>query len=264
MTASPAKLATAARPGHRIGHRIEVHEAIGSTNDRARDLIAEPGGEGVAVVAERQLQGRGRRGRTWASPPGLNLLVSVGLRPRLRASEGWQLGQAAALAARSACSVLAPVDVKWPNDLVDPEGRKLGGLLVETAVDGESVSEAVVGVGLNANWRVADMPAELAESATSLAELAHRDVDRAALLGRLLCELDVEVASIESGASPLDRYRDACMTIGQLVTVVTGSGVVAGRAVDLDARGALVVDTGGGAVTVTTGEVVRARPGAPP
>jgi BirA family biotin operon repressor/biotin-[acetyl-CoA-carboxylase] ligase len=260
MTASPATLATAARHGHRIGHRIEVHEAIGSTNDRARDLIAEPGGEGVAVVAERQLQGRGRRGRTWASPPGVNLLVSVGLRPRLRASEGWQLGQAAALAARSACSVLAPVDVKWPNDLVDPEGRKLGGLLVETAVDGESVSEAVVGVGLNVNWRVADMPAELAGTATSLAELTGADVDRIALLARLLAELEDEVSALEAGRSPLGRYRAACRTLGSRVEVDLGGRVVRGIASDLDPTGALVLETRDGPVTVTSGEVVRARP----
>jgi len=264
MLGSAEPFAEVAQPGRRVGHRVETHASIVSTNDRARALLDEPGGEGTAVVAEEQLAGRGRRGRSWTSPPGVNLTLSVGLRPRLSATEAWMLGPAVALAARRACAPDAGVALKWPNDLVAADGRKLGGLLVETTLLGDELAAAVLGIGINVNWRVADMPAELAESATSLAELAHRDVDRAALLGRLLCELDVEVASIESGASPLDRYRDACMTIGQLVTVVTGSGVVAGRAVDLDARGALVVDTGGGAVTVTTGEVVRARPGAPP
>jgi BirA family biotin operon repressor/biotin-[acetyl-CoA-carboxylase] ligase len=193
----------------------------------------------------------------------VNLMLSVGLRPRLRATEAWMLGPAAALAARTACDPEAEVALKWPNDLVAPDGRKLGGLLVETTLHGDELASAVLGIGINVNWRVADMPAELAEGATSLAELAHRPVDRAVLLSRLLSELDDEVASIEAGASPLNRYRAACVTIGRLVTVDVGSGHVVGKAVDLDDRGGLVLDTDDGAVTITAGEVIRARPGGP-
>jgi BirA family biotin operon repressor/biotin-[acetyl-CoA-carboxylase] ligase len=194
----------------------------------------------------------------------VNLMMSIGLRPRLDASEAWMLGPAVALAARSACAPIAAVALKWPNDLVDADGRKLGGLLVETTLHGDELVAAVLGIGINVNWRVADMPAELAEEGTSLGELAHREVDRAGLLGRLLSELELEVASIESGASPLDRYRAACATIGRLVTIDIGSGVVVGRAVDLDAHGALVVETADGTVTITTGDVVHARLGERP
>src|SRR5687768_4088423 len=94
----------ASRPMRRIGHTIEAHASIGSTNDRARDLLALPDGDGHVVVAEEQTAGRGRRGREWVSPPGLNLLVSVALRPDLAAQDAWQLGLAAALAAADACS----------------------------------------------------------------------------------------------------------------------------------------------------------------
>jgi BirA family biotin operon repressor/biotin-[acetyl-CoA-carboxylase] ligase len=260
MLGSAEPFAEVAQPGRRVGHRVETHASIGSTNDRARALLDEPGGEGTAVVAEQQLAGRGRRGRSWTSPPGLNLMVSVALRPRLSAADAWKLGPAAALAAHGACVPDAEVALKWPNDLVAADGRKLGGLLVETTLHGDDLDTAVVGIGINVNWRVADMPADLAADATSLAELAQRPVDRAVLLARLLAGLDAEVASIESGASPLDRYRAACATIGQPVTIDVGSGMVVGRAVDLDARGALVVDTPEGTVTIATGEVVRARP----
>lgn len=252
--------AAAARPGRRVGHHVEVHEAIGSTNDRARALLAEPGGEGVAVVAEEQLAGRGRRGRRWVSPSGLNLMLSVGLRPRLAAADAWQLGLAVALAARDAAATLAPVELKWPNDLVAADGRKLGGVLVETVVDGDTVAEAVVGIGLNVNWRVADMPAELAASATSLTELAGAEVDRPALLGRLLTALDAEIGLVESGASPLDRYRSACRTLGTSVEVDLGGRVVAGWANGLDATGALLLTTGEGVVAVRSGDIVHARP----
>jgi len=256
-------LHAAARPGSRIGHRVELHPTIGSTNDRARALLAEPDGEGVAVVAEEQLSGRGRRGRTWSSPPGLNLLVSVGLRPDLAARDAWQLGQAVGLAVRSACSSAAAVELKWPNDLVTRDGRKIGGVLVETAIDGERLAEAVVGIGLNVNWRPADMPSELAGSASSLSELAGAPLDRTQLLVRLLAALELEVSGLEAGNSPLDRYRAACRTLGTAVEVDVGGRVLRGTAVDLDSSGALVLLTDDGPVAIASGEVVRASPAVP-
>lgn len=259
MSTSHERFTDAARGGRRIGHAVEVHATIGSTNDRARALLASPSGEGTVVVAEEQTLGRGRRGRTWTSPPGRNLTMSVGLRPRLAASDAWQLGEAAGLAARNACSTVAPVWLKWPNDVIADDGRKLGGLLVETAIDGGSVAEAVIGIGINANWAVSEMPEEIAPTATSLGSLTGSEVDRVALLGRLLDELDEELRRIESGESPLVRYRDACRTIGASVAVDLGTHEVRGLATGIDDHGGLEVRTAEGLVTVATGEVVHAR-----
>ncbi|MGH2456638.1 MAG: biotin--[acetyl-CoA-carboxylase] ligase, partial [Candidatus Limnocylindria bacterium] len=89
-------------PARRVGHALELHASIGSTNDRARQALLEPGGEGRAVVAELQTAGRGRRGRAWLSPPGVNLMVSVALRPRLDPAAAGRLGLAVALATRDA------------------------------------------------------------------------------------------------------------------------------------------------------------------
>jgi BirA family transcriptional regulator, biotin operon repressor / biotin---[acetyl-CoA-carboxylase] ligase len=260
MLASAEPFADVARPGRRIGHRVEWHASIGSTNDRARALLGEPDGPGTAVVADEQLAGRGRRDRSWTSPPGLNLMVSVGLRPRIMAADAWMLGQAVALAARDACAADAEVGLKWPNDLVSADGRKLGGMLLETTIHEEELTTAVIGIGINVNWRVADMPHELAAGATSLAELAGREVDRRALLERLLSGLDMEIVAIEAGRAPLDRYRAACTTIGQRVSVDLGARTVGGLASGLDARGGLVLETDDGPLTVTSGEVVRTRP----
>lgn len=255
--------AAAARPGRRIGHAVELHEAIGSTSDRARELLGTSGGAGTAVVAELQTDGRGRRGRTWISPAGRNLMVSVAYRPRLAASDAWRLGLAVALAARDACRTVAPVDLKWPNDLVAVDGRKAGGLLVETVIDAERVTAATIGIGLNVNWAVAEMPPEIAGSAISLAELAGAPVDRGALLAALLDHLDAELAQIEAGGSPLDRYRAACRTLGSEVTVEVGARTIVGTAAEIDDAGALVVETSSGRETVTSGEVVRVRPAVP-
>jgi BirA family transcriptional regulator, biotin operon repressor / biotin---[acetyl-CoA-carboxylase] ligase len=252
----------AVRARHRIGHSIEVHEAIGSTNDRARELL-EDGADGAVVLAELQTEGRGRRGRTWLSPEGLNLTLSVGLVPAIPSHDAWQLGLATALATLDASSGAAgrsSLALKWPNDLVSADGRKVAGLLIETVTTGPRVTAAVLGIGINVNWRSAEMPSEIAERASSLADLAGRDVDRVDVLDRLLDALDREVVLIESGESPLDRYRAACETIGREVEVATAGELLTGLASDVDSTGSLVIDTGTGRVAVSSGEVLGVRP----
>lgn len=261
--ATPAIWQRAADPARRVGRVIEAHLRIGSTSDRARELVLQGSGDGVAVVAEEQLTGRGRRGRSWSSPPGVNLMVSVGLRPRVAAADAWQLGLAAALAARDAVRAVAAIDVKWPNDLVAADGRKLGGLLVETVLHGESVALAVVGIGINVNWPREQMPDEIRDGATSLLAEAGVPVDRVDLLARLLSALDAEIAAVEAGRSPLARYRAACRTLGTEVVIAAAGERIVGRAIDLDPTGGLVVETDAGRRTMASGEVIRLRPAVP-
>jgi BirA family transcriptional regulator, biotin operon repressor / biotin---[acetyl-CoA-carboxylase] ligase len=249
----------------RLGHRVEHHSSIGSTNDRARELLEGADGDGSVVVAEEQTSGRGRRGRSWQSPPSRNLLMSVALAPDLAAADAWRLGLATALAVAEACEAVAPVVLKWPNDVVAAaDGRKLGGLLIETMAEGDRLRAAVLGIGINVNWRRVEMPVDLREEATSLADLAGASVDRDALFDRLIDLLELEIAAAEAGQSPLERYRALCSTLGSAVSVETAQGVVHGRAIDLDASGALVVeDREGRRHVVNGGEVTRVRPAVP-
>jgi BirA family biotin operon repressor/biotin-[acetyl-CoA-carboxylase] ligase len=252
----------AAQPGRRVGHAVEAHDSIGSTNDRARELLRSSDGTGTAVVAERQSAGRGRRGRAWLSPPGRNVLVSVGLRPRLEAARAGLLGIGAALAVRDACGAVLPstrLGIRWPNDVVTADGLKLAGLLLETTLDGDRLADAVVGCGINVNWRRAEMPPEIAPRATSLADVAGRDLDRVALLRDLLERLDREVAALESGASPLDRYREASVLDGRAVAVEVGDTVLEGIAAGVADDGSLLVDTEAGRAALGVGEVVAVR-----
>jgi BirA family biotin operon repressor/biotin-[acetyl-CoA-carboxylase] ligase len=251
---------TAAGSGRRIGHRVEYHAEIGSTNDRARELLGTATGEGVAVVADLQTAGRGRRGRTWLSPPGRNLMLSVALRPGMSATDAWQLAAAAALAAWKACSDVAPAHrlaIKWPNDVVTAAGAKLGGMLLETSLDGARLGEAVIGIGLNVNWRRSEMPPEIAARATSLADVTGADVDRVALLRELLAALDAEIAAVERGISPLERYRGVSWLDGRPVRVDLGERSVDGTVTGIGAGGSLRLATSAGEVDVAHGEVVR-------
>ena len=249
----------AARRGGRIGHAIEVHAEIGSTNDRALAALAEPDGEGRVVLAERQLAGRGRRGRSWDSPAGRNLTLSVALRPQIAASRAAQMGMAAALALRTAARPDAALAIKWPNDLVAADGRKVAGLLLETVLLGDRLAHVVIGMGINVNWRRSEMPAHIAGSATSLAELAGHDLDRVVLLGRLLDALDAEIAAVEAGERLVDRYREASWLDGRQVTVSLGTEGLDGIALGVNDDGLLVLQTDAGRRVLSSGEVVRVR-----
>ena len=244
----------------RGGFRVEHHARIGSTNDRARALLRELDGAGTIVVADEQLAGRGRRGRGWASPPGRNLSVSLGVRPRLDAADAWQLALAASLAVRDACSSVAELRVKWPNDLVAADGAKVAGLLIETSVDGKRLVDAVIGIGINVNWLRSEMPAELRARATSLAELAGVPVDRLALQERLARALVDEIARLEAGDHPLERYRAASWLTDRYVEVETGDETVAGRVRGIGEAGALLLETVSGTREIGHGEVARVRP----
>jgi BirA family biotin operon repressor/biotin-[acetyl-CoA-carboxylase] ligase len=249
----------AADSSRRIGRAVEFHPEIGSTNDRAREALREPDGEGLAVVADLQTAGRGRRGRSWQSPTGVNLMVSIGLRPRIEPGRAGLLGIAAALAVRDACAAEVPgheLLVKWPNDVVTADGLKVAGLLVETALEDGRLSEAVVGAGINVNWPRGDMPPDVRARATSLLELRGEPVERVGLLRRLLSSLDREVAALEGGASPVARLESVSAISGQRVSVDVGTERLDGRAAGISDEGFLLLDTDAGRVALSIGEVV--------
>lgn len=252
----------AADPSRRIGRTVEFHAEIGSTNDRAREALLTGDGEGLAVVADLQTAGRGRRGRRWSSPAGVNLMFSVGFRGRTEAADAGLVGIAAGLAVRDACARLVPpaeLLVRWPNDVVAVDGRKLAGLLVETAVEDERLAEAVIGIGINVNWPLDDMPEEVRNRATSLLEMAGHLIDRVELLSALLSALDAEIAALERGASPVPRLAAVSALDGRHVTVDLGGDRLEGTAAGITEQGLLLLDTGAGRVALAVGEVVSVR-----
>ena len=248
---------------------LAVHhhlETVTSTNDVALSAAREGQPLGIVVTADRQSAGRGRQGRGWTDDvsgpegPG-NLAVSVvvplpGLHVALT-----PLVTGLAVAASYRQAGAAPT-LKWPNDVL-LDDRKAAGILVErhNAVGSEVL---VIGCGLDLDWRGVPREGEAA-SWTSLAEALGAGVDRGAVLAALLVALDTELAALAAApdARPiLDRYREACSTIGREVDVALPGGArLTGHAVDLDADGLLVVETGRERVSVRAGDVSVLPPG---
>jgi len=221
-----------------FGKNVVFQQQVGSTNDIARQLAEDHAPEGTLVIAEEQTAGRGRLGRTWESPPGVSLMQSILFRPDIEAGQTHRLVMAVGLAAAEACETAAGmrIDVKWPNDL-QINGRKVAGILPESALVGDRLAWVVVGIGINVNQQF-DAEHQLAGTATSLRMGAGREIDRLEVLREMLIWLAAWYRQIEGEDLHL-AWAERCITLGQRVRIRAGDRLVEGLAEGLDSAGAL-------------------------
>lgn len=233
--------------------------ATGSTNSDLLAMAQDGAPEWTVLVTGHQVAGRGRLGRTWVDAEGKSLPVSVLLRPQVSPSEASLLALAAAASMARACRQVAGADVlcKWPNDLV-VGGRKLGGVLAETRVQGERVAHVVLGIGVNLTQGPQDFPVELRERATSLS-IERARADAAQLLSAYVAALrELYSGGTGFGHRVLEAYRPLCSTVGRTVHARTLSGgEVVGLASGVGDGGELLVETRLGLARVAFGEVAH-------
>jgi BirA family transcriptional regulator, biotin operon repressor / biotin---[acetyl-CoA-carboxylase] ligase len=249
---------------------LEIVERVPTTMARAAELAAAGAPAGAIVVAEEQTEGRGRLGRSWVAPPGTGLLVSLLLRPPLRAADLWQVTSLAGVALVDAIGDVAKdrpvqprIGLKWPNDLL-LDGRKAAGLLAEAGTVGGRLAWVALGMGVNVSQSGEDFPPEVADRSTSVALATGAPVDRAELLGAWGRRFEEGYRRLLAGEGPalLAAYRDRLETLGQQVRAdrLAGEPVV-GTAVELTDGGRLVILTASGArVEVATADVQHLRP----
>lgn len=253
--------------------KLERFKAVDSTQRVVREWLEAGEPEVCVAVAEYQTEGRGRLGRDWTAKPGAALLLSCGFRPTaLPAHQAWRLAAIVSLAMRDAAEEVAGLKdgtlwLKWPNDIVAdaPDGslRKVAGVLGESVASGEQVEWAVVGIGVNTDWRMTDFPWAIAPTMTSLRELAgKRPIDNEALLDAFLARLEPRYEALAAGRFDSGGWSRAQRTTGRTVVVslggnegLTGPGV----GVDPDSGALLLRPDGGELVAVDSGEVVRCR-----
>lgn len=194
---------------------VHVHETVGSTNDLALELAAHGAADFTAVLADQQTAGRGRRGRTWWSPPGAGLYLSVIVRPGGNVSHVPLLTLAAGVALAEATRAVTGVaaELKWPNDLVvGRPWRKLAGILCEASGLGTPGAAVVVGMGLN--LRRSAYPDDIADRVTSLSEECPYDVERDVMASAVLEALERQVTALREGQAGvvLDAWRGLANT----------------------------------------------------
>jgi BirA family biotin operon repressor/biotin-[acetyl-CoA-carboxylase] ligase len=244
---------------------VRRYGAVTSTMDVCRALAEQGVNEGVVAVADEQTAGRGRVGRTWFSPPGQALYVSVVLRPALAPGQISWLTMIGALAVVEVAHALSPpspqpspqrgegAGIKWFNDVL-LNGKKLSGVLAETALTGAHLDYAVLGIGVNVNTRFDDAPGAVRQRATSLREAFGREFDREAVLHRLLARFGARYAMLP--ASPVADYAHHLRTLGTHVRLNVGAEIIEGEAVRVEDDGALVVATARGERIVRKGDDV--------
>ena len=234
-----------------IGREIRYLAETDSTNRQAYALGEEGAGEGLVVIADRQTAGRGRMGRSWASPPGVNLYLSVLLRPPLPPHAAPQLTFVSTLAVSRAIAACCGLEAthKWPNDVLI-DGRKVAGLLNELSAESDLIRFVVLGIGINLNMTADLFPADLRLPATSLLLSGGRPVSRAAFARELLQQLDVLYAEYlnRGPAAIMAAWEARCDLIGRAVVVDEGgSGTVRGSVAGIDRDGALLLTLANGA-----------------
>lgn len=234
-----------------------------STNTIAKEAAKQGAPAGLCVLAGAQTGGRGRRGRTWVSPPG-GLFCTVLFRPALHPAQAPFFGLCAASAVagaiRTACGL--PAEVKWPNDVL-VHGRKVCGILVEMSAEAQEIHWLVVGMGVNVDMTAADLPAAAAVTASSLSMEKSAPVRKLPLLHEILTGLEIRYDQLAEGESAalLSEIRTLSATLGKNVTLLqssdAGTGAVVsaaaaavteGLAEDITEDGALCLRLGDGSV----------------
>ncbi len=237
---------------------ILVFEETDSTNDQAANLGRNGAASGLAIFAEKQNAGRGRFGRRWESASHLGLWFTLLLRPIFPQEKWPRLTTWAAVSIASAIERATGVrtGIKWPNDIF-VDGRKIAGVLIETAQDRAQENFAVVGIGLNANHAREEFPENLAAIATSLRVATGRAIDRAAMAAAILRELDARHADLDRRFAQLvaEASRRSIL-LGRWVQVRAADSMLEGMAESLDANGQLLLRKCDGTLaTLSAGEV---------
>ena len=241
-------------PGHPWAEKIQYFDCLDSTNTYAKGLAAEGAPEGTVVIAGQQTGGRGRLGRSFSSPAGMGIYMSVLLRPDCKPEELMHLTCATGVAAAQAIGN-PHVGIKWTNDLVLGK-RKLGGILTELSVDPLSgkVAWAVIGIGINCCQAPGAFPEEIRDIACSLG-METQDVPK--LVAALIAALaQMRQRLLTHKAEIMAQFCQQCITIGSEISIVRGDEIRHGKAIGVDENGGLQVLLSDGRMdTVTSGEV---------
>jgi BirA family biotin operon repressor/biotin-[acetyl-CoA-carboxylase] ligase len=249
-----------------IGKNVIWEYEVDSTNDIAVTLAFQGAPEGTVVLAESQRRGKGRMGRSWYSPPGEGIYLSVLLKPLFSPSRVYQMTFMAAVAVAETIrnSLNLNLQVKWPNDLI-LRNKKVGGILTELKASSDQIYCVVLGIGVNAN--ITQFPEELRGRVTSLALESEYPIQRTPLIQGFLRALEKwyflilkensdQARSTDQPSLLFRTWRSLSCTLGNQVEIKTGSRIIRGLAIRVGLDGSLYVrEDSGEEKQIITGDV---------
>lgn len=236
-----------------IGQRVLYYPSVDSTMEVARQEARQGAVEGTVIATDEQTGGRGRLKRTWLTPVG-NIALSVVLYPKLSYLPSLiMLASLAVVHSIESATGLRP-QIKWPNDVLI-NGKKVCGILIENDVQGNGVNYSIMGIGINANLRLADFP-EIQTTATSLSDELGREISRLNVILHLLGEIERYYLAISAGESIYEEWRDKLVTPGKKVRVTAGETTYEGIAESVTRDGSLLLrGTDGSLTRIVAGDV---------
>lgn len=244
-----------------LGRQLIFLPCVDSTNKYAKQLAVgdAPAPHGTVVVADQQTAGRGRMTRTWRSPAGKNLYLSLILRPTTPPQAIPQIALLLAIALHQSLRQLLPdlpFQLKWPNDLWSAQNRKLSGILCEAVLNAQNCA-VIAGIGINVNDTIRDFPPELQQTATTLADLAGHPLSRPLLLATFLNRLEplLDIWQQHASLTPfLDYWNQHDALKNKAITVQDRDDVFAGTATGILSDGRLVLHTSAGIRHIHAGD----------
>ncbi len=257
LVSSPDLMLPYEFPG--LEERIHYFPEIGSTMDVAIKLARKGAREGTIVIAEAQAHGRGRLSREWLSPKG-GIYFTLILRPRISPAYAPRINLMASVAVAATIRKLfgLKAELKWPNDVLI-EGRKVCGILAEMDAEMDVVNFVNVGIGINANTSVL----QFAKTATSLKDVLGREISRKEFLSVLFREIEQQQALLME-ADLIKEWKELSGTLNKYVMILSPGEVIVGRAIDIDATGALIVKERNGSLKkALAGDCIHLREKAP-
>jgi len=241
-----------------LGGEIHYFTEISSTNNEAKKRAIDGCPEGTLVITEAQLGGRGRLSRGWFSPEAKGIWFSVVLRPPFPPQEAPKCTLMAAVALNRAIRDITGIrcGIKWPNDILC-NGRKLVGILTEMSAEMDAINYIVIGMGINVNIDTDEFPPDLKGIASSISMETGAAVSRIDLFIKVLERLEELYLQVRTAgfAVVLDAWRQESITLDRMVNVIGLDRSFVGKAVDIDADGALLVETETGVERVLAGDV---------
>ena len=239
------------------GQEIYYYDVTDSTNIRAKELAEEGHPSGTLVVADRQEFGRGRRGRSWDSPSGTGIFMTLLLKPEMNPNHASMLTLVAAMAVARAISKCADTEalIKWPNDIVIG-GKKICGILTEMSAQFDFINHIVIGIGINVHNE--HFPEEIAETASSILLQTGKRIRRAELIEQILEQFEHYYAifmETEDLSGLVKEYNSILVNMNKSVRVLDPKEPFEGKAMGITKKGELIVDTWESRKMVSSGEV---------
>lgn len=243
-----------------VGSNIIFLEKVDSTNLYAKRMSEQNFLDGTVIIADEQQKGKGRLGRTWVSPKGKGIWMTIMLKPNINPSQAAKVTLLTACAVNSAILHTCDIDtkIKWPNDIIY-KGKKLCGILTEMSAELDEINYLIIGIGINVNLDKTELPVELKSTATSIKIEKGINVLRKSLVKSILNKFEVyykEFLKTGSISQFISEYKEQSAVIGREVNIISSNTQHKGKVLNISEEGQLIIQLEDGTIKeIISGEV---------